>query len=205
MKEKKSIDRRIARTRLAVRDALVTMIKEKGFDALTVSDLVIRANINRGTFYLHFKDKFDLLEQTETEILHDLQSIFLSFNSLQIKESNGGDQLHSLVIILLEYVKEHADLMHAILGLQGDYSLITRIRSSIEQNVKFGGFSGLKEENFIVPKEYLISYIIQAHLGVLQTWLTAGCSESPQVMANILFKLSIDGPMRATGVKFNGL
>lgn len=200
MSKNQSVDRRIVRTRLAIRDALVSLIKEKGFDALTVRDIVVRANINRGTFYLHYKDKFDLLEQTETEILKEIQHIFLRVNSLHAGDFNETDQLQRIVIMLLEYVKEHADLMQAFLGLQGDYSFITRIRSIMEQNLRIGALLGLKAEDFLVPREYLISYIIHAHLGVLQAWFVTGCQESPQEMAHILFRLSVDGPMRAAGL-----
>ncbi len=200
VKENQTIDRRIARTRLAIQAALITLINEKGFDALTVSDIVLRANINRGTFYLHYKDKFDLLEQTENEILQDLQFTFLSANSFQVDDINATDQLQQLVILLLEYVKAHADLMYAILGLPGDYSFIARIRRMMEDNLDLGNLSGLKVEKFTVPREYLIAYIMHAHLGVLQSWLVNGCMESPQEMASILFHLSFDGPMRSAGL-----
>jgi AcrR family transcriptional regulator len=203
LSENQVIDRRIARTRLAIRDALVTLIKAKGSDALTVSDIVLQANLNRGTFYLHYKDKFDLLEQTETEILNEIQSIFLGANSIDAGDFNGTDQLQKVIILLLEYVKEHAGLMHAILCLQGDYSFLTRMRSMAEQNLKLGVLSGLKVENFLVPREYLLSYVLHAHLGVLQSWLASGCQESPQEMASILFRLSFDGPMRAAGFGIN--
>ena len=203
VKKNKTIDRRIVRTQLAIRDALVALIKENGFDALTVSDIVARANINRGTFYLHYKDKFDLLEQTETEILKEIQQIFLGANSLRAGESNTVEQLQQLAIMLLEYIKEHADLMHAFLGLQGNYSFITRIRSMAEQNLKLGALLGLKEENFLVPREYLLSYVLHANLGVLQAWFVSGCKESPQEMARILFQLSFEGPIRAVGLNIN--
>ena len=197
--EKKSTDRRIIRTKLAIRDALVTLIKEKGFDALTISNIVYLANINRGTFYLHYKDKFDLLEQIETETLEELRQIFSGANSLQMEDLNNPFQIQQLVIKLLEYVKEHANLMHIFLGSQGNNSFITRIRSMVEQNLELGTLSGLNAENFLVPQKYLISYIMQAHLGVLQTWFMAECKESPQEMARILLQLSVEGPMRATG------
>lgn len=197
------VDRRIAKTRHAIRDALVTLIKEKGFDALTVRDIVVRANINRGTFYLHYKDKFDLLEQTETEILQDLQHLFLRANSIRLEDVHGTEQLQGLVILLLEYVKDHAELMHAVLGLQGDYSFITRIRSMLEQNLRLGALSGLKAENFSVPREYLIAYLMHAHLGVLQSWLASGCQESTAEMTRILFQLSFDGPIHAAGFRIN--
>ncbi len=53
MTPEKPMDRRIARTKTAIREALVALIEEKGFDAILVSDIAERANINRGTFYLH--------------------------------------------------------------------------------------------------------------------------------------------------------
>lgn len=201
--ENQNVDRRIVRTRLAVREALVTLIREKGFDALSVTDIAERANINRGTFYLHYKDKFDLLEQTETEILEELQQIFLSVNTLTVEDFNSTDQLLRLAVTLLEYVKEHADLMHAILGLQGNYSFITRLRSLVEQNLEIEALLGLNADNFIVPQEYLISYILHAHLGVLQSWLENECKELPEEMARILLRLSLDGPMRAAGFSTN--
>ncbi|MCA9976552.1 MAG: TetR/AcrR family transcriptional regulator [Anaerolineales bacterium] len=203
MNKNQSIDRRIIRTRLAIRNALVTLIKEKGFDALTVSDIVVRANINRGTFYLHYKDKYDLLEQTETEILEEIQHIFLQANLLPPEDFNIATHLQRLLVILLEYVKEQADLMHALLGLQGDSSLFTRARSAIEQNLQLGAMAGLNVENLLVPQEYMLSYILQAHLGVLQVWLGNGCQESPAELARILFQLSVEGPMRAAGLVVN--
>lgn len=199
----KKIDRRIVRTRLAIRDALVALIKEKGFDALTVRDIVARADINRGTFYLHYKDKFELLDQTETEILEGIQHIFLQASLLDAGSVNKTEDFQQLLIILLEYVKDHAKLIHAILGLQGDYSFIARIRSMVEKNLKLGALSGLNEENFLVPREYLIAYVFHAHLGVLQSWLAAGCKETPQEMARIFFQLSFEGPMHATGLDIN--
>jgi AcrR family transcriptional regulator len=203
MNEKQSMDRRIARTKLAIREALVTLIKEKGFDAITVKDIVVRANINRGTFYLHYKDKFDLLEQTETEIIKEMQHFFLQANTLYTLDSNRTDQIQQLLMVVLEYVKERADLMHAILGIQGDYSFLTRIRSIAEQNIKPGVLSGLNAENFSVPREYLIAYVFHAHLGVLQAWLAAGCKETPQEMAHIFIRLSFEGPFRAAGFGTN--
>ncbi len=198
--ENQTVDRRIARTRLAIRDALVALIKEKGFDGLTVKDIVDRANLNRGTFYLHYKDKFDLLDQTEAGILTDLQRIFLNANSLQPGDLSRTDQPLPLVIQLFEYVQAHADLMYAILGLQGDYSFLARIRRMVEQNLKLGTSLGYNADRFAVPREYLIAYILHANLGVIQAWLERGRQESPQEMARILFHLSIEGPVRATGL-----
>ena len=60
-KELKRLDPRVVRTRQMLRDALVSLIAEKGFDALTVQDIADRATLNRATFYLHYQDKHELL------------------------------------------------------------------------------------------------------------------------------------------------
>jgi AcrR family transcriptional regulator len=194
-----STDRRILRTKVAIRAALVALIEEKGFDALSVSDITTRADINRGTFYLHYKDKFDLLEQTEMEIIQDIEKIILQANALNFADFNSVDKPLPVGVALFEYFKENAALMHAVLGLKGGVAFQMQLRKIVEENLKLGFLAGMKAENFLVPSEYLISYILSAHFGVIQIWLQKGCIESPKEMAIILSKLSWNGPIRNTG------
>ena len=63
------MDRRIAKTKILLENSLIKLMIEKGFDKISIKDLCEEADINRGTFYLHYKDKYDLLEQKEDEIL----------------------------------------------------------------------------------------------------------------------------------------
>jgi len=63
MTQNELVDLRIRRTRLALREALLALIEEKGFETLIVQDIADRAMINRVTFYKHYRDKYDLLEQ----------------------------------------------------------------------------------------------------------------------------------------------
>jgi len=194
-----SPDRRIIRTKLAIREALVELIAEKGFDSLSVRDITTRANVNRGTFYLHYQDKFDLLDQIEMEIVQAVEKIVLQANSLNLADFNSIDKPLPVGVSMFEYFKENAALMHAILGMGGDFAFMTRIRQAVEKNLKLGFLAGMKAEKFLVPSEYLISYILSAHFGVIQTWLQKGCIESPKEMALIVSRLSWDGPIRTTG------
>ena len=57
---KEKTDRRIQRTRQSLRTALLTLIKEKGYDAISIEEITERANVGRATFYLHYKNKEDL-------------------------------------------------------------------------------------------------------------------------------------------------
>lgn len=65
-------DRRVRKTREAIKEAFLDIIATKGFDALTVQDVTDAADINRSTFYAHFQDKFDLLDRSIREVLERL-------------------------------------------------------------------------------------------------------------------------------------
>ena len=79
-----AVDRRVRRTRKQLRECLVTLLKQKKVQDITVRELTELADLNRGTFYLHYKDVFDLLEKTESELLDD-------FNQLVILLGENGD------------------------------------------------------------------------------------------------------------------
>ena len=70
-----NLDLRVVRTKTAIRNALVELIEEKGFDAITVKDITTKANINRGTFYAHYQDKFDLMTKCQEDIMYEFSSI----------------------------------------------------------------------------------------------------------------------------------
>lgn len=195
-----NIDRRVIRTKIAIREAFISLIEEIGFDALSVTDITHKADINRGTFYLHYRDKFDLLEKTETEVIHDMLKIILHANYLNLSDFNSIDRPLPIIVTLFEYLKDHASLMRALLGVKGDVAILNVIRKTIENNIKIGFLDVLKSVNFMVPDQYLITYIVSAHLGVLQLWLKNGCVESPKEMALILSKISLDGPVRSAGI-----
>lgn len=70
-----NMDLRVVRTKALIIDALTELIDEKGFEAITVNDITTRANINRGTFYLHYQDKYDLMDKCQQEIMYKMAII----------------------------------------------------------------------------------------------------------------------------------
>lgn len=66
-------DLRVVRTQRAIRSALIALIEEKGFEAMSVKDITERANINRGTFYSHYEDKYDLMEKCHQHLIEEME------------------------------------------------------------------------------------------------------------------------------------
>lgn len=200
----KIVDRRIARTQNLIQDALVSLMEEKGFDALSVKDISVRANINRGTFYLHYRDKFDLLDRLEAGIFADIQHIIEKATFSSIEDFKKTDELLPVFEQLFDYINENASIMQTLLGLKGNPAFQTRLKNAIWNNAfekKF--FAHIKEQKLLVPSHYFIAYVASAHLSIIQEWLQKGRQESPKEMALILVNLSFKGPFRAAGI-FNG-
>lgn len=194
-------DRRISRTKYLIRQAWVSLIEEKGFETLSVKDITTRANINRGTFYLHYKDKLDLLDQTLKEIAQNMGDIALEINDLSSAELRNTTMVSAVIIRLFRYFNANAPLIKALLPVKGPNSLQYAIKEMMWQNIfENNRANHIKQENLLVPKEYLISYIISAHIGVIQEWLEKEVRETPEEMAEILINLTFRGPLYATGL-----
>ncbi|BFT74701.1 TetR/AcrR family transcriptional regulator [Paenibacillus sp. P36] len=198
-------DLRVIRTKESIRDALVELIDENGFDAITVKDITTRARINRGTFYAHYQDKFDLMTKCEEEIMLDLSKLTKQNYPSVIAALEIDSQTltpFSFTVSLFEYLHIHSGFMKAVLGPRGDLSFQTRLKKFMWETLYGNNPNAfVKEENLLVPERYLASYMGSAIIGVIQQWLESGGKESPQEMARILTTMSVNGPFFAAGLK----
>jgi AcrR family transcriptional regulator len=198
-------DLRVIRTKESIRDALVELINEKGFETITVKDITTRAKINRGTFYAHYQDKYDLMTRCEEEIMLEMSRMakqkFPSVIAVLEANSPTNSPL-PFAVSIFEYISENSGFMKAMLGPKGDLSFQTRLKEFMWKTLYGNDVNAIiKEENLLVPGQYLVSYISSAHIGVIQQWLNCDMKESPQEMALILSTITINGPLFAAGLK----
>lgn len=199
--KKTSNDRRTIRTKKMIRSALAELIEEKGFINISVTDLTQRADINRGTFYLHYVDKYDLLEKTEDEIIQEIEEETRNLDSVNMMNIDTTNEPLPFMVKLFEYFRENSAIIKSILGSKGDPTFDRKIKKFIETNL----FEKQKSKSFnvdqaVISEEYFIPYILSADLGVIQHWLEKGMKESPEEMALMLARMSLLGPLRALGM-----
>lgn len=200
--KKVSIDRRTIRTKKMIRSALAELIDEKGFNNISVTDLTQRADINRGTFYLHYVDKYDLLEKIENEIIQEIEEETKHLDSVNMMNIDASNEPLPFMVKLFEYFRKNSVIIKSILGPKGDPTFERKIKRFIEINL----FEKQKSRNFnideaVISEEYFIQYILSADLGVIQYWLEKNMKESPDEMALILARMSLLGPLRAVGIR----
>lgn len=200
--KKMSTDRRTMRTKKMIRSALAKLIEEKGFINISVTDLTQRADINRGTFYLHYVDKYDLLEKIENEIIQEIRENTKHLDSINMMNMDTINEPLPFMVKLFECFRDNSVLIKSILGPKGDPTFDRKIKNLIETNL----FEKQKARSFnadqaVVSEEYFIPYILSADLGVILHWLENGMKESPNEMALTLARMSLLGPLRAAGVR----
>jgi AcrR family transcriptional regulator len=119
------IDPRVRRTRQSIEQAFVELVRERGFQAISVQDIAGRAGINRATFYAHFPDKFDLLNQfTRDSFQKEVDQRM--FNACHF----SMDNLRELIVVVCEFVGETHD--HCAVSEQQFQSMVAnQVRTQI--------------------------------------------------------------------------
>ncbi|SLJ88343.1 MULTISPECIES: TetR-like C-terminal domain-containing protein [unclassified Paenibacillus] len=108
----------------------------------------------------------------------------------------------TFTISFFEYLNINSGFMKAVLGPNGDLTFQTRLKEFMWETLYGNNPNAfLKEEDFLVPGQYLAAYIGSAIIGVFQQWLESGTKESPLEMARILTTISVNGPFFAAGLK----
>jgi AcrR family transcriptional regulator len=194
-------DQRISRTKMMIRDAMTELMVDKGFEGVTVRNLTEKAKINRGTFYLHYKDKYDLLEQCEEEVLTGIVTIVQTIDPKLALSFTSQEEPFPVFVQLFEYFRDNSAFLKVILGPKGDPSFQLKLKEMIKKMIPTILFQTLNKEDLKVPFDFFIAYVAAAHLGVIQHWLDSGMEKSPREMTLILAKMTIFGPGYVAGIK----
>lgn len=174
-------DRRSQRTRRLLSEALVELIPEKGYSAITVSDLIERANIGRSTFYSHYRDKDDLFASETDRVIEALSQHISNPEEFPYFPSLG----------LFQHVGEAYDLYKALVWSAGIEAFIKHMQKSLSQRIEHGLQKSGKE--FDLPIAILANFIAASFLTLLKWWLENKMTYSPEEMDEMFRKLAVSG------------
>lgn len=175
MHQKRNEDRRIQKTLGALRAALGALIREKDYDVITVAEILERANVGRSTFYMHFRDKDELLVSS----MHDL----LGSVSLQGAASVSGrqDRLLGFSLPVFEHIHRHRSQGAPGIGPRGRSIVHERLRQVIAGLVsdQLEAGSRRRGEGGRVPRRLLAQYVASTFILVLDWWVESGSTLRP--------------------------
>lgn len=179
------------RTRQLIKESLMQLIEEKGFSNVTVKDLTLTAGINRGTFYLHYLDKYDLLEQMEIELLEGLEEYMHILNYQEMLECHKANTPYDPLVQVFQYLKQKGRILSGLLGAKGDPAFSQKLKSFLKNGVFAGLIDSFQDES--IPKQYFSAFATSAYLGIIEDWLNSDMKQSSEEMAIIYVKIKFFG------------
>jgi AcrR family transcriptional regulator len=156
-------DLRVQRTQKLILEALLELTVEKGFSALTVSDITKHARINRATFYRHYQDKFDLLNSYAQTVFAMLE------NEPQSPQDVDDDRMYSGMIKIFEHIRANARFYRVMLGKNGDAAFADKIRQYIQMRIRNSLPVDLHQDEASI--DLYVAYSSSASVGAVLWWL----------------------------------
>lgn len=179
------IDRRVRRTKALLSQGLIQLMKEKEVRDISVKELTELADINRGTFYLHYNDIYDLLTQMEDELFEEFSGIL----DHTIKDEAGGHSPRTVLLEIFYFFQRHWDLARVLMGPHGDFSFVNCLK----------GLAAKRLYGVLAPRHrdcdclYMEAFAISGCVGVIENWLSQSEPEAPEKMAAICSRLLLEG------------
>ena len=173
----KQQDLRMIKTKEALFDALGRLLREKEFDRITVSDIVKEAGITRKTFYNHYQDKIEMVQDYQKTLIGKI---------IQLKNSHPDIDQDGYVALFRLFQED--DTLAGLLSLTSSEDMQSLLRQTILQNWK----NEINSDGRIIDPlvaEYQAVLIMNAIFGIVQHWLTAGRRVPPEKMAEIVTQL----------------
>lgn len=171
-------NRKVKYTKMVIRESLFKLLKTKQLNQITVKELCRLADINRGTFYSHYTDLFDLVEKLEEELIRNMRAL-IKFENI------GQENQLEMFVDIFSHIKNNAE----------DYQIIllnpnsSRILDEITAEAYEHHLLALKDIQVPISKnmvDYSFALVSSGSARVIMKWIQNDYAESPQEMARLI-------------------
>lgn len=170
-------DHRTRVTRMLIRKAFTELLRQKPIQDISIRELCAVAGINRGTFYLHYKDIYDLRDQIEEEMMADFQKALSP-----LLETEQDVSPVKITTGIFQCLKDNADLCTVTLGDYGDKAFAYRL-VNIGREKCLDAYSRFFASATPKQIEFFYAFVSAGCIGLLQKWLAEGMVTGAQEVA----------------------
>ena len=173
-------DRRVVRTRRLLKEALLDLIGEKGYEEITIRDITDRADIGYATFFRHYEGKDDLMLEIFSEIVEELESL---------PDKHAENYFEQEGYLLFQHVKDNLALYRGILD---SHKFTKQLRERMSEMVQYHlSHHNDQGYNHIIPLEIAANHMLSSILGLIEWWISHGMPYPIERMAVIYDRLVI--------------
>ena len=185
----KKEDRRVRRTKKLLTQALTQLLQEKQINEITVKELTDLADMNRGTFYLYYKDMFDMLEKIEDGMFEALDEIV----SLH-EHGDVSQQTKPILLDLFHFIEENQEMCRVLLSPHGDMNFLHRLNEVVREKC-LKAWPDIRKEKGEADFDYHYSFVVFGCAGIIRAWVNRNCPESAEIMAEMAYGMILRGSL----------
>lgn len=184
--EEKKLDRRIEKTEMSIRTAIMQLIIDKDYSRITIKELADKANINRKTFYMHYNSIQEVVEEIQNEIIDSLMVVIDQYNYL-----DTNFDAYVLFHSLNQIINANYDFYKRIISANSYEFLIIKVKDVLKHKLteKFKNQIEMPDAQFYLYAEYLASGI----MSMYTEWFEMEQQPSLEVLAEAASKISFGG------------
>lgn len=179
-----STDKRVRYTKMFLKESLIRLMQEKPISRITVKELCAGAEINRATFYAHYRDQYDLLEQTEQELNDEVRRCIEA-----LVENPDESRLQQVTLEVLRLIEANRACVQVLWGQNGDM----KFQESMTQLFRDQFISLLPagSQGSPLEREYTYLYTINGCIGVIRRWIFDEENRvSPEELTRLILRIS---------------
>ena len=162
-------DKRIRRTKKLLRQALTRLMQQKDFQSITVTDVVREADINRGTFYAHYRDVYDLRDKIETGMIEDFRGMIAAIRPSETVT------LKLVLSRLMDYLEENREIVTALIKVNAPDGFGKKMMELLPYRS--------------VEDAYAARFLATGVIGMTEKWITESQPIPKTEMVSLITKL----------------
>jgi len=173
-------DRRVKYTKRVLKESLLKLMEQKPVNKIQIKEICELADVNRGTFYAHYNDQFDLLRQVQDEFAAEIKTI-------QGKRQTQEADTLGMITELMTQLAGQRPLCNILFGTNGDYDLINKLMDNA-----YTDFLNDWKQKFGNPSErqleMLYAFISNGSAAIIRNWVVSGMKEEPGEVARFILQ-----------------
>lgn len=189
-------DRRVRKSKAAIKKAFIQLLEDSQIERITIRQISDKADINRGTFYLNYDDKYALLEEMEDEQIADLKKL-VDIRKVNLAQKTAEEfiEIFSNEVIkkAIIHISENIEFYHAILNLDRTSKIEERITDMILSNINY--LIGENNTVYGVPDDYYLRYVSGALMSMVKYWVHDEKRVSIEELVQYIVTISTRGPL----------
>lgn len=189
-------DRRVRKSKRAIKQAFIQLLKENNLDRITIQQISDLADVNRGTFYLNYEDKYALLDEMENEQIEKIKG-FVDIRKMDLSTKTSDrfieDFANKIIKNVITHIEHNIEFYQVILNLERKSQIEEQLADIVRSNIKH--LIGNKDNVFGIPENYYLSYVVGSMMSMIKYWVSDENRVSVEELVNYVSTIASIGPL----------